>query len=153
MKLQRKLFLPVGDRGSPSGRGKTPEDRGSVCLDSIAEAALSENPIHLKTSAAPLCSLSPGSRAAGPGHGAPQPAWHRGGEYGSRSLGRGYRSPTRCHLPSLVALTLQHCSTSATASCHADLCWNRNKFNKWYVEHCNCATVMSTYVIRVRTNG
>uniref|UniRef100_A0A671X8Y2 Uncharacterized protein n=1 Tax=Sparus aurata TaxID=8175 RepID=A0A671X8Y2_SPAAU len=43
--------------------------------------------------------------------------------------------PTRCHLPSPVALTLQHGSTSAPAACQPDLCWIRNELNKRFASH------------------
>ncbi|XP_071321089.1 A disintegrin and metalloproteinase with thrombospondin motifs 5 isoform X2 [Trachinotus anak] len=69
-----------------------------------------KEPLHLKTSAAPLCSLSPGSRAAEPGHGAPQPAWHGGGEYGSRSPGQ----HDMVTIPDLLPSPFSSCTDTTT---------------------------------------
>ncbi|CAB1417206.1 unnamed protein product, partial [Pleuronectes platessa] len=90
-----------------------------------------EEQLHLKTSAAPLCSLSPGSRAADPGH-----ARRATAALARRSCARlrperyGYRPQ-----PGAIALLLlqrhnEHCTTSAPAARPLHLCWNRLKFNK-----------------------
>lgn len=117
IKLKRKLFLSAGE-GERSGRaGEVTGGQGLRLPSSEGRGSPMENPLHLKTSAAPFCSLSPGSRAAEPGHGTPQPAWHRGGEYGSRSLGQ-YSMVT---IPDLLPSAFSSC-TDTTTVIHISLC-------------------------------
>lgn len=122
MKLQRKNSSCICCRGgtAPVGRGDVPEERwksGSACLDVIAE----DGPLHLKTSAACLCSLSPGSGAAEPGHGAPQLAWHGEGELPEpRPTLYGY------HSRPLLPFPISSC-TDTTAVGHISHCWTRQE--------------------------
>ena len=150
MKLQRKLFLSVGEVELPGRAGEGAGGQG-LCLPCLSvEAAWWRNCSTLRPQR-PLSSPSPrGAELRNPAT-----AHHSrlGTEEVSTAPGALASTiwlpfPTCCHLPSPVALTLQHCSTSATA-CHHHLCWN--SLNKWYVAHilsqkveqCNSAKVRS----------
>lgn len=110
MKLQRKLFLPVGEEEHSGRAGEEAGGQGLCLPGSERTGSPVEQPLHLKTSAAPLCSLSPGRRAAEPGHGAPQPAWHGGGEYGSWSLGQ----HDMVTIPDLLPSPFSSCTDTTT---------------------------------------
>ncbi|KAG7241023.1 hypothetical protein INR49_026053 [Caranx melampygus] len=97
-------------RNTPDGRGEEAGGQGLCMPGSERRGSPVEQPLHLKTSAAPLCSLSPGRRAAEPGHGAPQPAWHGGGEYGSWSHGQ----DDMVTIPDLLPSPFSSCTDTTT---------------------------------------
>lgn len=129
------LTLPVCwsvETVQTGGRGGEPEYGGTACLAFSAEAARWRNRSTLR----PRRPLSaPSLRGAELRNPATAHRSLLGMEEVSTATGATASMiwlpfPTCCHLPSPVALTLQHCSTSASAACHPHLCWNRLKFNK-----------------------
>ncbi|KAK5847806.1 hypothetical protein PBY51_016906 [Eleginops maclovinus] len=64
MKLQRKLVLSVGEKQQSGRVGGEAGGQGPLSPWFEHRGTPMEESLHLKTSAAPLCSLSPGSRAS-----------------------------------------------------------------------------------------